>query len=114
MRISDWIQTCALPISFIVISQELQPPEVPMSAVPDEDPCPRAAAGPPSLELAFLQSVFAQPSGLRGRAPGDAADGPAAEAIGRASVRERGCRDVLLPVVGGSCKEQQIRKKLCS
>src|SRR3546814_13450055 len=79
MRISDWIQTCALPISFIVISQELQPPEVPMSAVPDEDPCPRAAAGPPSLEVAFLQSVFAELSGLRGRAPGDAADGTAAE-----------------------------------
>src|SRR3546814_7006083 len=52
-------------IAFIVISQELQPPEVPMSAVPDEDPCPRAAAGPPSLELAFLQSVFAELSGLR-------------------------------------------------
>src|SRR3546814_1358806 len=66
-------------IAFIVISQELQPPEVPMSAVPDEDPCPRAAAGPPSLELAFLQSVFAELSGLRGRAPGDAADGTAAE-----------------------------------
>src|SRR3546814_8723869 len=66
-------------IAFIVISQELQPPEVPMSAVPDEDPCPRAAAGPPSLELAFLQSVFAELSGLRGSAPGHAADGTAAE-----------------------------------
>lgn len=49
-----------------------------MSAMPDEDPCPRAAAGPPSLELAFLQSVFAELSGLQGRAPGDAADGTAA------------------------------------
>src|SRR3546814_18573738 len=92
-------------IAFIVISQELQPPEVPMSAVPDEDTCTRAAAGTPSLEMDFLQSVFAELSGLRGRAPGAAAEWTD---IGSAACWGKGVQAGGISVVTGQFNKKKI------